>query len=878
MTLRFRLCVLTVLVVWPVLVQSEAPSRSDLADELLITRRTYFNPVGERFGGIWLLDPEELRYLRVRPFLPTFDTNRQIPHGYWGQDASLAAHGDVLSFQTWPGVMDFDVYSWRLIRRVPAASDPGEVGWAIQGPMLDLDDAFELGLEEGTFGNGRCVVIFQASGNDWGGRSCEAWPYPDTPDTTTTWGTDSVVLLKHPVAEQHLVELFAELDLLDWPSYPIGATPCLSADFRRRGFWRCRPDGAAFYDIDGGGLSGPSLDVDLTIPPFDREDVVVDRLVYHEPSDLLYGLGGEVISGGIRNDMFLFSLDPESGHGELLGEWHRAEYIELGAPNALSVLGPAPSTSETLVPIVADTPGSNGTQWTTELWFFNPSYEAMDVTVRRVACPTTSRSFTLAPHGSLAVRDVLAWVGGGAPEHDGLVVTSGHRWGEQLAVSGRISTPATDSGGRYGHAIQGLPGRIGYSNHTQYKAYDPELHWVKSTLLRPSQLSLDRRIPGRFRFNLGVVNDGDEPLTISLIWGYADEPEYWLRDLRPEGAEQELTVAPHDVQIVQIPSLFPEEIQTGWPPRLAVLGDRPAAVWMSMIDNLTGDATFVPFTNYTLENDNTEDRLVLPVVAHLQGENGTRWTTDLFGFECYTGAWNAPAWKDEPFAVYYPGDPDGDCGGSAASGSGIATYLDGEIGMPLTDWIETMSEVWYDPTPEEAERGWRTIFPDVIRLFPGCEDETASKGALEIATGSWFSGFSRTYTTRPDGGTYGGMLPLYPPGGWPTQHFGGLEVKPEQRINVGLYNGNAEHAITHELRLYAADGTLAATRRIVIHPHRLVQRPLERIMGLEEGALDDGLYGLSVIPLDDPELGVEGRSWAYVSLVDNITNDPVNLW
>jgi hypothetical protein len=42
--------------------------------------------------------------------------------------------------------------------------------------------------------------------------------------------------------------------------------------------------------------------------------------------------------------------------------------------------------------------------------------------------------------------------------------------------------------------------------------------------------------------------------------------------------------------------------------------------------------------------------------------------------------------------------------------------------------------------------------------------------------------------------------------------------------------------------------------------------------------LEAGLYGLPVIPLDDPAAGVEGRSWAYVSLVDNATNDPVNLW
>jgi hypothetical protein len=37
-------------------------------------------------------------------------------------------------------------------------------------------------------------------------------------------------------------------------------------------------------------------------------------------------------------------------------------------------------------------------------------------------------------------------------------------------------------------------------------------------------------------------------------------------------------------------------------------------------------------------------------------------------------------------------------------------------------------------------------------------------------------------------------------------------------------------------------------------------------------ALPAGLYGHTVIPQG------EGRSWAYVSLVDNISGDPTNLW
>jgi hypothetical protein len=32
------------------------------------------------------------------------------------------------------------------------------------------------------------------------------------------------------------------------------------------------------------------------------------------------------------------------------------------------------------------------------------------------------------------------------------------------------------------------------------------------------------------------------------------------------------------------------------------------------------------------------------------------------------------------------------------------------------------------------------------------------------------------------------------------------------------------------------------------------------------------------VPLDEPASGVQGRSWAFVSLIDNVTNDPANWW
>jgi hypothetical protein len=65
-------------------------------------------------------------------------------------------------------------------------------------------------------------------------------------------------------------------------------------------------------------------------------------------------------------------------------------------------------------------------------------------------------------------------------------------------------------------------------------------------------------------------------------------------------------------------------------------------------------------------------------------------------------------------------------------------------------------------------------------------------------------------------------------------------------------------------------------RELELAPHLHLQRPLEQMLG--GASLEPGLYGLTVIPLDDPSVALEGRSWAYVSLVNNATNDPVNLW
>jgi hypothetical protein len=71
------------------------------------------------------------------------------------------------------------------------------------------------------------------------------------------------------------------------------------------------------------------------------------------------------------------------------------------------------------------------------------------------------------------------------------------------------------------------------------------------------------------------------------------------------------------------------------------------------------------------------------------------------------------------------------------------------------------------------------------------------------------------------------------------------------RVNVGLFNGDGEHAITHRITLYSADGQVAAERTLTLQPYASLQRRLEHLFRMEVGSLPVGTYGMTVLPLDD---------------------------
>lgn len=500
-----------------------------------------------------------------------------------------------------------------------------------------------------------------------------------------------------------------------------------------------------------------------------------------------------------------------------------------------------PTTYTQVVPAIGNGPGAFDTYWRSDLWLFNPSDTATEVVLRRVARPAVTRTVYLAAHASLELRDVHAQLGGGPTESggdgivtDALVVTAPYRWGSQVVVHSRNYTPSPDGLGTYGQSIPAVPTALGYSTHLHDGAGALDTHGDAPEFV------LDLRSADGFRHNLGVVNDGPEPLLVDLYYGHA-----------PTAAGVEpthrLSINAHSVANISLEVLVSAEMRATRPSIVKIAASRPAPVWLSMIDNKTGDATFLPFALFGIPGA-LDATMAIPQVANTPGANGTYWRSDLYG------VFHPPVSREQlPRARFYPGDP-----ARCAARAHLDVTLIGPVGEPG------------NPSTSATPSVYRRIFPDVVAQVSDCT--TGTMGALELNVGSWMAGFTRTYTTREDGGTYGDVLPLYPPKGWPVQHFSGITVTDGFRINIGLYNG-LDYTVAHRLTLYDDNGTVVRIVDVPLGPRRSEQSPLSGFLG----AVPPGLYGLTVTPLDASS-SQPGRSRAYVAIVDNSTGDTTNLW
>ena len=856
-------------------VGAEPPTWESLQKGVFLTSMQLMDsgPDEDHNNGIWVIDSTDGSWARKRAFY----SSRAIGliGFFYGDDGHLGIEGDRLVYESWPSDLIFDAFSWRLVNRVPTPNPADSLGWALQGPILDERQLQGTGLEPGRYGFAQCILDDVSNVHHWGPRPCDPLQLPG--GLGFIGSSDGVDFFSNGDRPTDI----GNLQFHDTFS-PMRSAQAhvLSFDKAGGGFWRTDDGGASFFPVSDGVLGAAGFRLDFDFEPFDGPAGAVVASHYHPFSGRHFTFGLHLTSSGFFDERYFFSIDPLNGD--------RVDYDlpELGIlefyPVSMTSFGEMPERFEQLLPIIAETPGRNDTFWTTDLWFFNPSAQSTTVEVSRITTPDQTMTVELPAFGSRHITNVLAWVGGGAggdgTTHDALRFVSDYRWGQQLVAAARIWTADTDTGGSFGHVVTAVPYPWAYSNHERWLREDDEVYNVQSAGITVSHVDLDFRVPGQFRHNLGLVNSTDAPLSIEILWGYNEAVYLTYQSDHPEGWRQTVTVDPHSVMVVDLKQLFPSEITETWPPRLAILGERPVPIWFSMVDELTGDATFVPFTNYHYRSRNASwdgdndplYRFAVPVAAHTNGRSDSRWVTDLIG-----AMGDAGGVVDAVYPYFHPADSDSACGGDIPPDSLYVHPLVGAFPSDLGAWIEELMRLELPYLPQWAVGGWRTIFPDIVHAFDECAEDDDVFGGLELVTGSWFSGFSRTYTTRADGGTYGSMLPLYPPGGWPVQHFAGLEVSEATRINIGFFNGDHEHAITHRVTLYAADGTLTAERDFVLESLDSRLESIEQFFGPE---FPDGSYGLTVLPLDDVDHGIEGRSWAYVSVIDQLTNDPINLW
>ncbi len=762
---------------------ADQPSRDSETQPVYVLRAYVFPGSPNAYQGIFRYDPVAKTFTSFAPF------NYNARYGILGA-TRLGAAADRIIVQS-SGYFEFELATGRLLRRYDS-SDATQDGWAFHGVVVTEEQAKSLGIASGTYGFPLCIYYVLS---DPVSSTCTPRQFPGYSAPTLT---PASVLLRRSLDPADPT-LTVVKSIGSQPTTFL-LSPVVTLDTTHRQFWIWGTAGGqwATLPINGGTVGDPMPA--LVATPSTIDDVV--SLTFHEPSETLF----DVVE---LPDLQRQLLKQPTSNATAVSMLESVSPNDLSQPRVDSVTavpGALPERYVQMIPAIGEVHGLNGTFWRSDVWLYNPADTDVDVTMRRVVRPESSSTQHLAAHASVVLRNVLSTLGGGSAGDgvtlDALVIDAPYHRGAQLSAYSRTFTDAPD-GGTYGQAVPAIPSTVGYSTHPIRNPSSP--YFYNGTGGPGSMFVIDQRQPGRFRHNLGVVNDSATSLGVNLDYV----------------TKKSVSVPPHSVTTINIESLF-----AGQADLVFVEADRAAPVWMSVVDNISEDATFVPFEIFPLSNDASTE-MAIPAVAATTGANGTSWRTDLFGIL-----------------------PTVTLGSSTLA----TTHFDSTSGCTADANLSADSIA---------------IYSDVARKFGPCGTSGSGLGALRLAGTTWMAGYSRTYTTRADGGTFGDMLPFYPAGGWPLQHFSGIEAGGRFRVNVGLYNGQST-TTTNRLFLYDANGALVAQRDIDLASHASLQTPIASLMNVAN--LPAGLYGLSVVPLGT------GHSWAYVSLVDNISGDPTNLW
>ncbi|MGA7614802.1 MAG: hypothetical protein WBX15_06415, partial [Thermoanaerobaculia bacterium] len=686
---------LSLLTVAPLVAQS---THEALAHDLYVTRLTVGPPLGAewrypQYGeGIWRYDVEKGTYEFLTPLL--FGLNET------GRDAALGAYYDRIVVEG-GAYLEYDLATMRLLRRYQGLGQWG--GWFFQGSIVTHEMAHSLGISSGVYGFPLCSPMGDVV------AICPSMQPPGY-DQPTSGKTRFDLLERRSLdPSDESLTLFARLE------EPMKH---IALDTKRHAFWfryttvlqeGLWSERLTRVPLVGGGLGSMEVVKDETWRSGETEPFHTESLVYDPLMDaLLSASENPSLPPAQRAKLRVIPLDGSPA-------FDLTPQPEQLPSSMTRIPAEPPARYLQIVPAIGKARGANRTSWRSDLWIYNPADENVTFTMRRVAAPGRSRDVTLAPHASVAIDDVLGSLGGGSADQggdgtttDALVIDAPYEWSAQLAVQSRTWTPAAD-GGSYGQSIPAVPSENGYANHLS----SPSDVGFPGPMVTEPKFVIDERDPGRFRHNIGAVNDGDDPVHLGFESFHCPF----------ECPLNEVVVPPHSVINFNAEQMFTPD--SGAPPlyQLLVFGDHSIPVWISVVDNRTGDASFVPYTLFEIQPDRVTT-MAIPAVGETKGANGTRWRTDLYGTFLEPDPPDDPTRETgSPLAWFYPAS-----GGPCQAGT--------------TDSSGLMREI----IPREGSQPLLLdIYSDVVGQFPNCAGQDV-RGALEVRVGAWTAGYARTYT------------------------------------------------------------------------------------------------------------------------------------
>ncbi len=268
-----------------------------------------------------------------------------------------------------------------------------------------------------------------------------------------------------------------------------------------------------------------------------------------------------------------------------------------------------------------------------------------------------------------------------------------------------------------------------------------------------------------------------------------------------------------------IAQLFRNWSLDGVPMTVRVSLSQPGIAFASLVDNASTDSV-------VYLGKEPARTWVVPVVAHLSGEEGTFWSSSV-------AIWNAEGTTTTVDLEYLPEKTDNSDGGLRAA----LIYL----GPHTTRNLD-----------------------DVLYNEFGIDD---GKGVLVVDGNQPITVTSRVFTDGPQGGTSGNGVRTVPVSAMKsgTAVLPGVRMVDGYRTNVGFVTGG--QGTTFTCKLYDSDGTLRKQGSVTVPAWSLKQRSVEQIFGGSGYQVPDPVGMITVESAAD--------FLAYLTVIDGTAQDPI---